>query len=246
MTRLTNKVIVVTGGSGLLGRAYVDRLREEGAIVINADIDVKTDLAHHVHKLDITIEESVSALISNVSGAFGRIHGWVNNAYPRTSDWGMDFESAPFSSWRTNVDMHLNGYALCCREIARHMKQFAGGSIVNLASIYGMQGPDFTVYEGTTMGNPAAYSAIKGGIINFTKYLASYYGPAGIRANCISPGGIFDNQNELFVEKFTKKTPMRRMGLPKDIAPAIAFLLSDDASYITGHNLVIDGGWSIV
>jgi NAD(P)-dependent dehydrogenase (short-subunit alcohol dehydrogenase family) len=120
------------------------------------------------------------------------------------------------------------------------------GSIVNLASIYGIVGPDFTVYEGTEMTMPAAYSAIKGGIVNFTRYLASYLGPNNIRINCVSPGGILDNQDIIFVENYNKKVPMKRMGLPNDISPIIAFLLSDDASYITGQNIAIDGGWTSI
>lgn len=246
MQRLKDKVIVVTGGSGLLGKAYLAKITSEGGIGINADINTGINLNEKQHTLDITNEESVSLLIKNVTEKFGQIHGWVNNAYPRTKDWGTKFEDEPFSSWRQNIDMHLNGYVLCCKLISEHMKQFKGGSIINLASIYGMQGPDFTVYEGTNMGSAAGYSAIKGGIINFTKYLASYYGQYNIRVNCISPGGIFDNQNEIFVNNFSKKTPLKRMGNPDDIAPAVSFLLSDEAKYITGHNLVVDGGWSIV
>src|SRR5690606_8093936 len=104
---------------------------------------------------------------------YGRIDGWVNNAYPRTADWGDRFEKQSFDSWRANVDMHLNGYALCCRIVCETMKRQGGGSVVNMASIYGVVGPDFSVYQGTELTNPAAYAAIKGGIINFTRYIAS-------------------------------------------------------------------------
>lgn len=244
--RLDKKTIVITGGSGLLGKAYVEHVKKEGGIAINADIAVTTNLDSLTHELDISNEQSVRELVSNVTKKFGRIDGWVNNAYPHTKDWGTRFEDEPFSSWRSNIDMHLNGYVLCCKLAAESMKKNGGGSIINLASIYGIQGPDFTVYDGTQMGNPAGYSAIKGGIINFTKYLASYYGKHNVRVNCISPGGIFDDQNKIFVDNFSKKTPLKRMGEPSDIAPSVVFLLSDDAKYITGHNLVVDGGWSIV
>jgi NAD(P)-dependent dehydrogenase (short-subunit alcohol dehydrogenase family) len=120
------------------------------------------------------------------------------------------------------------------------------GSIVNIASVYGIVGPDFTVYEGTNMTMPAAYSVIKGGLINFTRYLASYLGPKKIRVNCVSPGGIFDNQNPIFIENYNKKVPMKRMGLPNDISPTVAFLLSDESSYITGQNIAIDGGLTAI
>ena len=120
------------------------------------------------------------------------------------------------------------------------------GSVVNIASTYGIVAPDFTIYDGTEMTSPAAYAAIKGGIINMTKYFASYLGKHNVRFNCVSPGGIFDNQNPIFVANYEKKVPLKRMGKPVDIAPSISFLLSDDAGYITGHNLVVDGGWTII
>ena len=120
------------------------------------------------------------------------------------------------------------------------------GSIINMASIYGVVGADFNVYEGTNMTMPAAYSAIKGALVNFTRYVASYFGPQQVRVNTVSPGGIFDNQNEIFVNNYCKKVPMRRLGTPEDIAPTVAFLLSDDSQYITGQNLIVDGGWTAI
>jgi NAD(P)-dependent dehydrogenase (short-subunit alcohol dehydrogenase family) len=127
------------------------------------------------------------------------------------------------------------------------MKVQNSGSIVNFASIYGVVGNDFTIYENTDgMTSPAAYAAIKGGLINFTRYLASYYGKYNIRVNCISPGGIFNNQHPEFVKQFEYKVPMKRMGTPKDIAPSVGFLLSEESTYITGHNLIIDGGWTAI
>ena len=127
------------------------------------------------------------------------------------------------------------------------MKNNLSGSIVNVASIYGVVGNDFTIYENTNgMTSPAAYSAIKGGVINFTKYLASYFGSYGIRVNAVSPGGIFNNQNKTFVEQFEYKVPLKRMAKPEEISPSITFLLSDESSYITGHNLIVDGGWTSI
>ena len=122
------------------------------------------------------------------------------------------------------------------------MKTQRSGSVVNIGSIYGSIGPDFNLYEGSNLTMPAAYSAIKGGVINFTKYLASYYGKHGININCVSPGGIYNNQPSKFVKKYIRKVPMKRMATPSDISPAIAFLLSAEAKYINGQNLIIDGG----
>ena len=126
------------------------------------------------------------------------------------------------------------------------MKIQKSGSIINITSIYGVVAADFTVYEGTGGTSPAAYSAIKGGLINFTRYLASYFGKYNIRVNCVSPGGIFDKQNSVFVKNYQNKVPMKRMGNPEDIAPSVTFLLSEDSKYITGQNLIIDGGWTSI
>jgi NAD(P)-dependent dehydrogenase (short-subunit alcohol dehydrogenase family) len=240
---LKDKIVVVTGGCGLLGQAIATYLEKKGALVIIADIAIDTKKENYYH-LDITSEESVRDLISRIVQKYGRIDGWVNNAFPRTNDWGKKFEEVSLESWKRNVDMHLNGYFICCQQIVEQMKKQNFGSLVNFGSIYGILGPDFNIYEGTEMTSASAYSAIKGGIINFTRYLASYYGKYKVRVNAISPGGVFDNQNPIFVKNYEKNTPLSRMANPSDIAPGVAFLLSDDAGYITGHNLVIDGGWT--
>jgi NAD(P)-dependent dehydrogenase (short-subunit alcohol dehydrogenase family) len=245
MFSLKNKVIVVTGGNGLLGKQIVSSLRENGAIAIAADITF-TQKGENDIIIDITDENSVTNGINEIVKKYNKIDGFVNNAYPRTKDWGDKLEEIKLESWRNNVDMHLNGYFLCCKVVLEQMKKQGFGSLINMSSIYGLVGPDFTVYEGTEMTMPAAYSAIKGGINNLTRYLASYYGAYQIRVNTVSPGGIFDNQPEKFVNNYNKKVPMKRMGSPKDIVSAIYYLLTDESSYVTGHNLIVDGGWSII
>lgn len=245
MFSIKDKVIVITGSNGLLGNCIADKLRSEGAVVIGTDIQFKEQSANNF-LMDITKEESVISTVSEISEKYGRIDGWINNAYPRTKDWGNKLENIQFESWRTNVDMHLNGYFLCCKIVLEQMKKQGFGSFINMSSIYGMVGPDFTVYDGTEMTMPAAYAAIKGGITNLTRYLASYYGAYQIRVNSISPGGIFDNQNKIFVDNYEKKVPMRRMGSPMDIVAAAVFLLAEESGYITGHDLVVDGGWTII
>lgn len=244
--KLKNKIIIITGGSGLLGRAYIDYLNNEKANVINADINCEKNIERGEYTCDITDSNSTDELIDEVVKRFGRIDGLVNNAYPRTKDWGTDFEKVPEESWRMNIDMQMNSYIFLSRKVLNVMVKQKSGSIVNLGSIYGIVGPDFTVYDNTTMGNSAEYAAIKGGIVNITRYLASYYGRHNIRLNCVSPGGIFDNQDEIFVKQYEHKVPLRRMGRPDDIAPVIAFLLSDDAKYITGQNIAVDGGWTCI
>lgn len=239
-------MIVVTGGNGLLGRSMVERLREEGSRVINVDIDHETDLAAGRFKADLTNDAEVDKLVRSVVETFGRIDGLVNNAYPRTKDWGNKWEDIAADSWRKNVDMQLNSVFYITQAVGRQMKLQRSGSIVNIASIYGVVGNDFTVYDGTGMTSPAAYAAIKGGVINLTRYLASYMGRDGVRVNCVSPGGIFNHQHEVFVSNYQKKVPMGRMGIPDDISPSVAFLLSEDSGYISGQNLVVDGGWTAI
>lgn len=243
---LSEKIIIVTGGSGLIGRAIVQDIAKKGGIAINADISVETNLDKGLLNVDITSDDSIEKGIKNVVAHFDRIDGLVNNAYPRTKDWGNKFEDIIPDSWRQNVDMQMNSYFVFCQNVLKQMAKQQNGAIVNIASIYGVVGNDFTVYEGTSLTSAAAYSAIKGGIINFTRYLASYFGRDQIRINCVSPGGIFDNQNPVFVKNYENKVPLKRMGTADDIAPAVSFLLSDEAKYITGQNLIVDGGWTAI
>jgi len=244
--QLKDKIIIVTGGSGLLGTAMAQYLRMHEAIVINADINNKKSDDVTFINTDVASETSVNDLFKTVINKFGKIDGLVNNAYPRTKDWGTKFENIVLDSWKKNIDLQLNSIFYLCQQALQYMQAKQAGSIVNIASIYGIVGPDFSVYQNTEMTMPAAYAAIKGGLINFTRYLASYAGKHKVRINCVSPGGIFDNQPASFVNSYTKKVPLGRMGTPADIAPAVAFLLSDESEYITGHNLVIDGGWTAI
>lgn len=242
---LKDKVIIVTGGGGLLGKEFIKNLKSKGAIAINADINIKTDYEKNNLFVDITSKDSIVEAIKNILSVYGKIDGLVNNAYPRTNDWGEKFEDIKYESWQMNVDMQMNTTFLFIQKVMPELLK-TKGAIVNIASIYGVVGNDFTVYEGTNMTSAAAYSAIKGGIINFSRYLASYYGRHDVRVNCVSPGGIFDNQNEIFVKNYENKVPLKRMGNPDDIAPAVSFLLSDEAKYITGQNLIVDGGWTAI
>jgi len=243
------RTAVVTGGWGLIGREIVKGLAQYGAKVYVADQneDAARALFQNNIKficLDITDEQSVCSALKNIVLKSGKIDILVNCAYPRTKDWGAKFENVKFESWKQNVDDHLGGYFLMCKEAARIMKEHGGGSIINLSSIYGVVAPDFSIYEGTEMTMSAAYAPIKAGIIAMTKYIATYFGGDGIRANTISPGGIFDNQAPSFVEKYSQKTPMGRMGKPQEIVGAVIFLASDASSFVTGQNILVDGGWT--
>jgi NAD(P)-dependent dehydrogenase (short-subunit alcohol dehydrogenase family) len=246
MGKLEGKIIIVTGGSGLLGKEIINKISAEGGICINMDLNLETNLDLSQIKCDITSPESIDECLKLILNKYLKIDGLVNNAYPRTSDWGNKFEDIAYDSWQKNIDYQLNSYFYLTQQVSNFMIKEKSGSIINMASVYGIVGPDFTVYDDTTMTMPAAYSAIKGGLINFTRYLCSYLGRYNIRVNTISPGGIFDNQNPIFVENYNKKVPMGRMGLPDDISPSVVFLLSEDSKYISGQNIAIDGGWTAI
>ena len=242
---LKGKVIIVTGGNGLLGKEMISDIKKKGGIAICADISVETNLELKNLKLDVTSEDSIVDSFKQVNDFYGKIDGLVNNAYPRTKDWGNKFEDIKLESWQKNVDLQMNSVFACIQKVMPYLLK-SKGNIVNIGSVYGVVGNDFTVYENTGLTSPAAYSAIKGGLTNFTRYLASYYGKDGVRVNIVSPGGIFDNQHPTFVTQYNHKVPMKRMGNPNDISPAVSFLLSDEARYITGQNLIIDGGWTCI
>ncbi|MEW5767134.1 MAG: SDR family oxidoreductase [bacterium] len=254
---LEGKLSVVTGGLGLLGSAITKALAESGSKVIVLDIDcsggekVSSDLRDTNHNIfyekgDITDFEKIKVNIENLEKKYGNIDVWVNNAYPRTEDWGDKLEVVKTESFRRDVDIQLNSYCICSNEIALRMAARQEGSIISIASIYGTVAPDFTIYEGTDMTTPAAYSAIKGGIIAYSKYLASYFRNDGLRINVVCPGGIYNNQSEEFIKRYSGKTLLGRMAGPYEIAWPVVFLASRAASYITGTTLMVDGGWTTI
>lgn len=245
---LGGKTVVVTGGAGLLGKEMARGLGDFGATVVVADVNLEAvrQIANSIgrkakaEQLNVTSEDSIKELIKK----YERIDVWINSAYPRTSDWGHKLEQVKIESWRHNVDMQLNSCFFCCRQVADKMKVQKSGSIINFGSIYGIVGPYFPIYEGTDMTTPAAYAAIKGGIINLTRYLATYLAPYNVRVNCISPGGVFDHQPETFVQAYNKRTPLGRMAAPGEIVGTAIYLASEASSYVTGQNLLVDGGWT--
>lgn len=255
---LTEKIAFVTGGAGLIGAEISKALASAKAKTIILDIEenkgseLADELCRHggmasFEYFDITDLEQSDKTLDKLCDKYGSIDVWVNSAYPRTQDWTDKIEVITLESWRKNVDMHLNGYSWISRKVALTMRdKRIRGSIINMSSIYGIAGPDFTVYDGTEMSSPMAYSAIKGGITNLTRFLASNFGKDNIRLNTICPGGIFDNQNPLFVENYSRKTPLKRMAKPEEIASVVLFLASEAASYITGATIAVDGGWTAV
>jgi NAD(P)-dependent dehydrogenase (short-subunit alcohol dehydrogenase family) len=252
MVDFTDKVVVVTGGLGLIGKQVVMAFCEFNATVIV--LDRSPDLFDqyfssyqntHFYQVDVEKPNEIENSINNIIGLFNKIDVWVNIAYPRTKDWGHFIDMVSFESWNDNLKMHLGSYFWTSKLVLEEMKKKSSGSLINFGSIYGIVGPNFSLYEGTDMTVPVAYAAIKGAISSLTKYFASLYGPHKIRVNCIAPGGIFDHQAENFVERLNVLTPLRRMARDYEIAMPTLFLASEAASYITGHVLTVDGGWTI-
>lgn len=255
--RLNGKLIFITGGLGLIGMEVTKALSEAGGKVIILDInedksnEIITNLKKvskdiEFEKFDVTKLDNIDSVIDTLRSKYGRIDVWVNAAYPRTSDWGNKVEDLSLESLQKNVDMHLNSYSWISRKVCLIMKEQEKGSLINFGSIYGVVGNNFSVYEGTNLTSPMAYSAIKGGIINLDRYLASYFGEFNIRVNTICPGGIINGQNKTFVKNYSKNTPLKRMGKAEEIASVVLFLASDAASYISGATIMVDGGWTAI
>lgn len=221
---LEGKVVLITGAAGIQGPEHVKAFTAAGAKVIATDIK----------ELDVTSTDSINQAVKKIIGEYGRIDVLVNNA-GATGKYAAD--------WDQIIKVNLTGTYLCCQIIGAAMKQ---GSIINVSSIYGLVGPDLSMYEqaeyaGKPMGVSAGYAASKGGVIALTKYFASLYAPK-IRVNCVTPGGIFDNQDENFVKKYSSKTMLGRMAKRNEVSGALLYLASDLSSYVTGANLAIDGG----
>ncbi|MDD5005752.1 MAG: SDR family oxidoreductase [Candidatus Omnitrophica bacterium] len=255
---LKNKVVFVTGGAGLIGSEISIALSCAGADTVILDTNSKKGLSlqnqilKSGHKasyeyFDISKLESLEKNMDKLLKKYKTMDAWINAAYPKTNDWGNSIEKVRLSSWRKNVDMHLNSYSWTSRYAALIMKKNkTKGTIVNLGSIYGVQGSDFNLYEGTPMTSPMAYAAIKGGIVNLARYMAAYFGKYGIRINTVCPGGIFNKQNGRFVRNYNKRVPLGRMCKPEEVASVVLFLTSDASSYITGATIMVDGGLTVV
>lgn len=251
MFDLSGKISVVTGGLGLLGFAITKALGQSGAKVIVLDNNDEAwqklsaefeDLDVCYENCDITDLANTGANVKALEKKYGDIDVWVNNAYPHTQDWSNKLEQVSVESWRENIDMQLNSYCIYSNEILKLMAKRKKGNLINIASIYGVVAPDFDIYDGLDMTCPAAYSAVKGGVIAYSKYLASYFRNCNVRVNVVCPGGISNGQDKEFVKRYSAKTLLGRMAEPEEIADPVVFLASDAASYITGEVLMVDGG----
>jgi len=257
--KLENEIAFVLGGSGTLGKETCIALSSAGAKVINIDIKEKKLI---YYKNNIKFEyfnvknlKNFEKFLKKIVLKYGSPSIFVNCSYPFDKNWSKSsFREVTLDSIIKNTNLHLNSYVWAARVIAELMKKKKiKGKIIQFASTYGMLGQDPELYRGINLKENAIYSSIKGGILSQTKQMAAYYGPYGIRINSVSPGGIQgkiagkkNNQSKKFIQRYSKKTPLKRMGKPTDIAPTIIFLASEASSYITGTNIVIDGGWTII
>jgi len=262
---LTGQVAIVTGGAGLLGCQFSKTLAEAGAKVLVGDINqfAANALAESLIQrgyiassilVDITNPESVQTMIEVATQNYGRLDILVNSAAldPKFDPDHRDlhnnaFEDYPLKSWNEALNINLTGMFLCCQAGARAMKARGKGSIINICSTYGLAGPDQRIYERKGQPpqyKPVYYSVTKAGVLGLTRYLATYYAGTEIRANALTPGGIFNNHDEDFTKAYSYRTVMGRMAHPHEMNGALLFLASDASSYMTGANLIVDGGWT--
>jgi NAD(P)-dependent dehydrogenase (short-subunit alcohol dehydrogenase family) len=251
---LTDKVVIVTGGAGLLGRSFCRAIVDHGGMAVIADIDerlgknVSDSLGENgavYVRLDINGQESINDLIAVVSKKFGKIDALVNNAYPRTRNYGCRFEDVTREDFCENISLHLGGYFLVAQQFVRFFRGQGYGNIVNMASIYGTLAPRFEIYRDTTMTMPVEYAVIKAGVFQLTRYLSKYLKGDNIRVNAISPGGVVDSQPEPFLNAYQTFCLNKGLLEPRDVAGALVFLLSDMSQFVNGHNLVVDDGFSL-
>lgn len=261
---LSGKVAIVTGAIGLIGKEHCRALIDYGATVIVTDIDEK-EVENSAKRLgenaygfamDITNSESIKSVCNQVREQFGSIDVLVNNAAindmvedPKSSLELSKFENYPLEIWEKSLKVNLTGTFLCCQIFGKVMAEQGRGSIINISSTYGIVAPDQSLYIDEN-GNqifykPVAYPVTKAGVIMLTKYLASYWGNKGVRVNCLSPGGVENQQKPHFIEKYAQKTPSKRMAQKTDYRGALVYLASDASSYTNGANIVVDGGWTI-
>lgn len=262
---IEGKVIILTGGAGMLGREYAHYLSDRGAKIVVADIDF--DAAEQVVKTfrgtpglavstDVTSEQSVSHLVETTLGKFGTLDGLVNNAaldpkcdHSKNQDQFQRFESYPLELWNQELAVNLTGSFLCAQAAGRVFVKNGSGVIVNISSMYGIVAPNQKLYkndkeESQKEFKPPTYPVSKAAVDSLTRYLATYWAGTGIRVNTLSLGGVYNNHSSEFVKRYSTHTPLQRMARKDEFCGALNFLLSQESSYMTGSNLIIDGGWS--
>jgi NAD(P)-dependent dehydrogenase (short-subunit alcohol dehydrogenase family) len=261
-----DKIVVVTGGLGQLGRQFSLELVDRGAKVAIFDIQIDKQrvmerFGDHcardnllILRVDVTQRSSIEDGLSEVNRRWGVPHALINNAAldspPNAPpEENGPFETYPETSWEKVIQVNLKGIFLCCQVIGGEMARAARGSIVNICSVYGIVSPDQRIYEyrqrnGGCFYKPVAYSASKSALLNLTRYLSTYWANKNVRVNTLTLGGVFNEQDEEFLKGYCARVPLGRMAYEDEYNGAIIFLISDASSYMTGSNLIIDGGWT--
>lgn len=249
------QVVVLTGGGGIIGRAMTVDLAAAGfaVAVVDRDLDAATSAAAladgHAAPFvaDVSDREQLVALQEQVESRLGPVEALICNAATKSENFFAPYPEFPLEDWNQVLATNLTGPMLCSQVFGAAMAERGHGAVVNVLSIYGIVAPDQRIYEGSEyegrpINTPAVYSASKAGLWGLTQYLASYWGDRGVRVNAVTPGGVFSGQNDTFVSSYSRRTMLGRMARPEEIAAAARFLVSAEASYITGQNVVVDGG----
>lgn len=255
--QLQGKVAVLTGAAGIIGTEVVKAFLEAGARVFALDrdaalLDERLGASHdslRTCQADVSSRRSLEKAFATLQDSWGLPHVLINNAATKSENFFEPFETFPVEDWNEVMGVNLTGAMLSAQVFGGPMAARGGGSIINTLSIYGIVAPDQRIYEGSeylgrAINTPAIYSASKAGLWGLTKYLASYWGHRGVRVNAVTPGGVFSGQNDTFVENYSRRTPLGSMASADDMAHAMRYLASDASKYVTGHNLVVDGGWT--
>jgi NAD(P)-dependent dehydrogenase (short-subunit alcohol dehydrogenase family) len=252
---LTGRCGVITGGLGPLGLVMAISLAEAGATVLAVDLPEqidqvsKTDLGPRIRPVvcDLLVTQQMNALVEKVESEVGELSFLINNAAfnggPTLTGYACAFDDQTDEAFDAVVALNLAVPFRLSRRLTPSLRRSGHGAIVNIASIYGLVGPDLGLYDGTDMGNPAGYAASKGGLVQLTRYLATVLAP-DIRVNCVSPGGIFRDQDPKFVDRYEARTPLRRMALEQDVVGSVHWLVSGASGYVTGQVVAVDGGWT--
>jgi NAD(P)-dependent dehydrogenase (short-subunit alcohol dehydrogenase family) len=260
LSNLSGRRALITGATGRLGQVFADTLAELGADLVlvdrqgsdfkslNEDLQRRWEVDIENHTCDLENQAERQELIEKLTHSGLGLNILINNAaFVGTSEipgWSVPFEVQSIETWRRAIEVNLTAVFDISRGMSPLLKASKSGCVINIASIYGMYGPDWGLYEGTSMSNPAAYAASKGGLIQLTRWLATTVAP-DVRVNSISPGGIFRGQPEEFVNRYKDRTPLGRMANEEDFRGVIAYLSSDLSQYVTGINIPIDGGWGV-
>ena len=260
MFRLDSQVAIITGAAGLLGKQHAIGLSDFGANVVLTDLNVELcrERAKRIAEqnrvqamalqCDVTQKDSWQVLLEDVLSQFGRVDILVNNAAFTTqspsANYDAPFPDFPLADWCQILEVNLTGTFLGCQVVGRQMLKQQSGSIINMASLYGVVSPNHRMYPGTGIHQPVAYSVSKAGVIALTRYLATLWADRGVRVNCITPGGVYNQHPDLFVSRYANLSPASRMAHREEMRGALVYLASSASAYCTGHNLVVDGGWT--